>query len=156
MVQRRFVIIGDGAAGLSAAEELRENDPVASIGVFTEEPTPSYFRAALTNYLLGELREDQLWINPPNFFETQGIRRAFARVVRVDPARGELWDSSSAEPIPFDALLVASGAHPRFARNPGTGEPLATATKLVAADQAVYHDPACPSAIVLPVMPRQA
>jgi putative CocE/NonD family hydrolase len=51
-------------------------------------------------------------------------------------------------------VLVASGAHPRFARNPGTGEPLATATKLVAADQAVYHDPACPSAIVLPVMPR--
>ena len=49
-------------------------------------------------------------------------------------------------------LQVSSGAHPRFARNPGSGERLATATTLLAADQAVYHDPAHPSAIVLPVI----
>ena len=48
-------------------------------------------------------------------------------------------------------VQVSSGAHPRFARNPGTGEPLGTATRLVAADQAVLHDPEHPSAIVLPV-----
>ena len=49
-------------------------------------------------------------------------------------------------------IQVSSGAHPRYARNPGSGEPLATATRLVAADQAVFHDPARPSAIVLPVI----
>jgi uncharacterized protein len=49
-------------------------------------------------------------------------------------------------------LQVSSGAHPRFARNPGTGEPLATASRLVAADQAVYHDPHHPSAVVLSVV----
>ncbi len=48
-------------------------------------------------------------------------------------------------------LQVSSGAHPRYARNPGSGEPLGTATKLVVADQAVYHDPAHPSAVLLPV-----
>jgi hypothetical protein len=49
-------------------------------------------------------------------------------------------------------LQVSSGAHPRFARNPGTGEPLATAIRLVAADQVVYHDAEHPSAIVLSVL----
>jgi len=48
-------------------------------------------------------------------------------------------------------LLVASGAHPRFARNPGSGEPLATATTLLRAEQRVFHDPDHPSAIILPV-----
>jgi len=48
-------------------------------------------------------------------------------------------------------LQVSSGAHPRFARNPGSGEPLATATMLKVAEQTVFHDPAHPSAIVLPV-----
>lgn len=48
-------------------------------------------------------------------------------------------------------VQVSSGAHPRFVRNLGTGEPLATATKLCVADQAVYHDPEHPSAILLPV-----
>jgi putative CocE/NonD family hydrolase len=47
---------------------------------------------------------------------------------------------------------VASGSHPRWVRNTGSGEPIATATKLVAAHQEVYHDPGHLSAIILPVM----
>ncbi|MFJ3776104.1 CocE/NonD family hydrolase [Streptomyces sp. NPDC090075] len=48
-------------------------------------------------------------------------------------------------------VQVSSGAFPRYARNPGTGEPHATATRLVPADQTVHHDPEHPSAILLPV-----
>jgi hypothetical protein len=48
-------------------------------------------------------------------------------------------------------VQVSSGAFPRFARNAGTGEPDATASRLLAADQAVYHDEARPSAVTLPV-----
>jgi uncharacterized protein len=47
-------------------------------------------------------------------------------------------------------VQVCSGAFPRYARNPGTGEPIAAATTLKAADQAVYHDPAHRSAVILP------
>jgi uncharacterized protein len=50
-------------------------------------------------------------------------------------------------------VQVSSGSFPRYARNPGTGEPRATATRLVAADQSVYHDPAHPSAITPPARP---
>ncbi len=49
-------------------------------------------------------------------------------------------------------LQVSSGAHPRYARNTGSGEPLALATKLVIADQAIYHDPDHPSNIELPII----
>jgi uncharacterized protein len=48
-------------------------------------------------------------------------------------------------------LQVSSGAHPRWARNPGSGEPLAIATTLRVAEQSVYHDPAHPSALILSV-----
>jgi putative CocE/NonD family hydrolase len=48
-------------------------------------------------------------------------------------------------------VQVSSGAFPRYARNPGTGESRATATKLLAADQTVHCGPDRPSAIVLPV-----
>jgi putative CocE/NonD family hydrolase len=48
-------------------------------------------------------------------------------------------------------LQVSSGAHPRFARNLGGGEPLATAVTMHVADQEVWHDPDHRSAIVLPV-----
>jgi len=48
-------------------------------------------------------------------------------------------------------VQVSSGAFPRYARNPGTGEPRATATAHRAADQAVHHDAAHPSAVIVPV-----
>lgn len=49
-------------------------------------------------------------------------------------------------------VQVSSGAHPRYARNPGTGEPLATATRLVAAHQEVFNGPEQPSAVSLSVV----
>lgn len=37
-------------------------------------------------------------------------------------------------------LLIASGAHPRYARNPGTGEPISTAKTLLANDIEILHE----------------
>ena len=48
-------------------------------------------------------------------------------------------------------VQVSSGAFPRYARNPGTGKPRATATRLLAAAQSVHHDAEHPSSITLPV-----
>ncbi|WSW98197.1 hypothetical protein OG714_02895 [Streptomyces sp. NBC_00989] len=50
-------------------------------------------------------------------------------------------------------VQVSSGAFPRYNRNPGTGEPRATATTLRAGNQEVFHDPGHPSAVLLPVRP---
>jgi predicted acyl esterase len=52
-------------------------------------------------------------------------------------------------------VQVSSGAFPRYARNPGTGEPRATATRLLAATQSVHHDAEHPSSITLPVRVAQ-
>ena len=49
-------------------------------------------------------------------------------------------------------VQVSSGAHPRYARNLGSGEPLATGTTLVVADQTVFHEPTRNSAVILPVV----
>jgi putative CocE/NonD family hydrolase len=46
-------------------------------------------------------------------------------------------------------IQVSGGAHPRFARNTGTGEPIATATRLLPVDVAVLADPRYPSALHL-------
>jgi uncharacterized protein len=48
-------------------------------------------------------------------------------------------------------VQVAGGSHPRYARNTGSGEPLATASTLITADHTVYHDLQHPSALILSV-----
>jgi putative CocE/NonD family hydrolase len=49
-------------------------------------------------------------------------------------------------------LQVSSGAHPRWTRNLGTGEPVGSGTIMKTANQTVYHDSSHPSALVLPVV----
>jgi predicted acyl esterase len=50
-------------------------------------------------------------------------------------------------------VQISSGAHPRFARNPGTGAGLDSAdAELLAAAQQIFHDPLRPSAVVLPML----
>ena len=66
--------------------------------------------------------------------------------------RIDLWPTAYRFPRGHRVRVqVSSGAHPRFSRNPGTGEPLGAAVRLVPADQAVYHDPEHPSSLLLPV-----
>ena len=48
-------------------------------------------------------------------------------------------------------VQVSSGAHPRFTRNLGTGEPMATGTAMCVADQEILHDPSHPSHITVPI-----
>jgi putative CocE/NonD family hydrolase len=48
-------------------------------------------------------------------------------------------------------LQISSGAHPRYSRNPGTGEALGAATSLRSAHQSVHHGPDYPSALTLPI-----
>ena len=81
---------------------------------------------------------------------TPGEPRARRR--RGRRGRFELWPTAHR----FSAghrirVQVSSGAHPRYARNPGTGEDPSTATRLVASDQEVFHDPERPSSVTLTV-----
>lgn len=49
-------------------------------------------------------------------------------------------------------LQISSGAHPRFAPNPGIGEPPRSPDEMRVAHQTVYHDAAHPSTLILPVV----
>jgi putative CocE/NonD family hydrolase len=89
-------------------------------------------------------------------------------LVRIEPGKGQPQPDGSLcieiemGPIAYHfqtghclRLQVSSGAHPRWSRNLGTGEPMSTATQMVVADQTIYHDHEHPSVLVLPVVPSE-
>src|SRR5688572_5008992 len=110
MSGKRYLIIGDGAAGFTAAQTIRQNDPSALIRTFADDPNPAYFRAALTNYLIGELREEQIWAVPPTFYHEFDIERIHARVGAVDSGRSLLYMEEGGPAEAYDCLLVAAGS----------------------------------------------
>ncbi|MEZ4234314.1 MAG: FAD-dependent oxidoreductase [Polyangiaceae bacterium] len=122
MARTRYLIIGDGGAGITAAETIRAEDSAASIGILTDDPNPAYFRAALTNFLLGELREDQIWAVPPDYYEAAHIHRIFTRVVGLDPKQQRI-NLSNGSSEAYDQLLLASGARARHPDFPGSQLP---------------------------------
>jgi putative CocE/NonD family hydrolase len=84
---------------------------------------------------------------------TDGILRLTGATEAPRPITIDLWPTAHQfGPGHRLRLQVSSGAHPRYARNPGSTEPLATASTLHAAQQAIYHDPTHPSAVLLPVV----
>lgn len=108
---------------MTAARTLRQHDPNARIAILSDDPHTAYFRAALTNYLLGELREDQLWAVPPDFYDTERVQRILCRVVGVDTANNQVWDATGSGPIEYDKLFIGSGARPRAPDFPGAHLP---------------------------------
>ncbi len=113
MNRKRYVVIGDGAAGTTAAQTLRLADAEAQITIVSDDPHSAYFRASLTNYLLGELREDQVWAVPPTFYAELHIHRLLARVAGVDAAHSTVMLAQGGPGLPYDALILASGARAR-------------------------------------------
>ena len=114
-----YVVIGDGAAGTTAAQYVRKRDPDGSITIFSDDSNAAYYRAALTNYLIGELREDQLFAVPPDFYARNRIERVLARVSSIDTAARRITLASGGAPVAYDKLCIAAGSAPNPPPFPG-------------------------------------
>ena len=108
----RYVIVGNGIAGVTAAQSIVRADPVAEVYLFGAEPYPYYQRPRLWEFLAGEIEQQTLYFRPPEWYAARGIQvHLGARVTALDPAehRLALADGSSTH---YDRLLLATGARP--------------------------------------------
>ena len=106
---RQYVIVGAGAAGVAAAEAIRNHDTTGKIFLLSEEAQGYYTRPGLAYYLTGELPESQLFPFAPADMRRLGVQQVHARATRIDTQahRVELQNDN---PLAYDRLLVATGA----------------------------------------------
>ena len=106
---RKYVIVGNGIAGTTAAAELRKNDATCDIQLITNEPYPLYNRVSLPRFLQGLLPEQKVMIRDFAWHEQQRITlRTETFVTRIDTMdRAVFLDKGG--PLRYDALLVATG-----------------------------------------------
>jgi len=106
----RFVIIGNGVAGITAARALSEAG--AEVEVYTQEAHHYYPRPRLHEFLTGEIELEELPFYPPAWYEKQGITvHLEAEVVRLDPMGRRIALTDGREAL-YDRLLLATGSHP--------------------------------------------
>lgn len=113
-----YVVIGNGIAGTTAAEILREEDSAADVTVVADDPFPAYYRPALKDYLGGKVREDKLWARPINFYADRKIRFLTDRVVGIQPGQHTV-QLRSGQSLGYSRLLLANGARASTLNCPG-------------------------------------
>ena len=110
----RYVIIGASAAGCKAAETLRRYAPNHPITVISEEAQPLYSRPLLTYVLSGEVSREKVWLKGKDYFREWNFEPLLGEpVVRVDPGAHAVH-LLGGRVVPYDRLLIASGARPRL------------------------------------------
>ena len=107
-----YVIIGDGVAGSSAAETIREEDPDAEITVVTEEGEPLYNRILIKEFAKGNLPEAPLSIHEEGWYEDREIDLRLNTVVTRVDTEGKAIHTHEGEAIGYDKLLLAVGGTP--------------------------------------------
>ncbi len=104
-------IIGNGVAGITAAIELAKRK-AGEIDVFTAEPHHYYYRPRLPAFIAGEASEEELFVRPPSWYETQGIKvHLNTPIVRLLPERKAILTADGRE-YRFQKLLLATGSQP--------------------------------------------
>ena len=107
----RVIIVGGGIAGLTAAEHAHAVDPGAHITLCSREAHLPYYRLNLTRYLAGEIDEERLQLQPLAWYEEKGIELVRDEVTQIDRVRQEVRLHDSGRVLPYDRLVLASGAH---------------------------------------------
>jgi 3-phenylpropionate/trans-cinnamate dioxygenase ferredoxin reductase subunit len=107
-----YVIIGDGIAGSSAAETLREEEPDADITVVTDEGEALYNRILIKEFAKGKLPEAPISIHDPEWYDERDIDLKLNTLVTdVDPD-GHTITTHEGEELSWDKLLVSVGGTP--------------------------------------------
>lgn len=108
----QYVIIGNGVAGITAAEAIRQSDPEGGITLIGDETVSPYCRPMISLVLEGAIEPERLPIRGPRFYDDLNIQAVLGnRVTGVDVEKRTVAAGGSA--YGFDRLLIATGADPR-------------------------------------------
>jgi NADPH-dependent 2,4-dienoyl-CoA reductase/sulfur reductase-like enzyme/nitrite reductase/ring-hydroxylating ferredoxin subunit len=121
---RKIVIVGGGAAGLACAHELRRLGYSGEITMLSADADPPCDRPNLSkDYLAGDMPEDWLWLRSDDWYlENRVDLRLSTEVTRIDP-QSRTVRCASGEELPYDRLLIATGALPNRLDKPGLDRP---------------------------------
>ena len=116
------MILGNGIAGQTCAEELRLQDPECSIVMIAAERHPLYNRVALPRYLRGQVREEKVLMRTVDDYAARNLVIHFETwATRIDPV-AKVVSTDRAGDFSYDAVLVATRVQPSPAPGPGAAE----------------------------------
>jgi NAD(P)H-nitrite reductase large subunit len=108
----RHVVLGNGPAGVIAAEAIRKYAPADEIVLVGDEPEPPYSRMAIPYLLSGRIEEPGTYLRKAaDHYWQNGISLRLDRARAVDAAARKVVFEGGGD-LTFDRLLIATGSQP--------------------------------------------
>jgi NAD(P)H-nitrite reductase large subunit len=111
----KYLIVGGGIAGTTAAETIRKNDAEGTIAIVSDEPHMLYSRVLLSkpSFVRGEQPLESVWLKKPEWYEQNKI--TFIGGVSATALDGTVRKIAllNGEEIEYEKLLLSIGAHAR-------------------------------------------
>ncbi|HDS08861.1 MAG TPA: NAD(P)/FAD-dependent oxidoreductase [Firmicutes bacterium] len=116
----RYIIVGNGVAGDSAAMAISETDNNSEILLFSEEAIPFYYRPRLIDVVSGEVTLNKIIIHNEEFYSKKNIKIFLnTKINKIDTDKKEI-KTDSGKSFSFDKLLIATGGYSFIPPIPGT------------------------------------
>lgn len=116
----KHVILGNGPAGVIAAEILRKRSPEDEIVMIGCEDAPPYSRMAIPYLLMGNIQESGTYLRKePDYFEKLQIQQVRGKVTSLDLKAKKLTLDGNGGQLGYDKLLIATGSVPMQPPIPG-------------------------------------
>lgn len=107
---KKYIIIGNGIAGTTAAEQIRKHDTEGQISMITKESLPLYSRIRLPDYICGKINEKELIIKDQEWHDRNNIQLITGvEIGRID-YEGKKVYAKNGDTFEFDSLLLALGS----------------------------------------------
>lgn len=110
MKQVKYLIIGNGIAGLTAAKEIRKRDKESTISIITQEKYLTYYRIKLTEALESGIEENKLIIHDENWYRENKIETILGMKVTSIEEKNKKVILQNSEIIKYEKLLLATGS----------------------------------------------
>jgi len=118
----RYLIVGNSAGGIGAAEAIREVDKEGSIIMISDEPYPGYSRPLISKYLTRERSLESMLFRPLEFYSQNNITSILGKRVRSLGLGDHTTGLENGEHISWEKLLIASGGVPIVPKMEGAGK----------------------------------
>src|SRR5262245_31507210 len=116
-----LAIVGGGLSTARLVKAYREEGGEDDVVVISSDSSIPYHRPPLSKrYLRGEIEADGTYVEPEGFYGEQKVQLRLKTVVARLDARARELELEGGERVPFDRLVIASGAWPRQPSGPGS------------------------------------
>ncbi len=106
-----YVIIGNGVAGTTAAENIYTQNSEGKITIFSDEDLPFYYRLRLNEFISGDISETQLVAKKVTWYEDHNISLKLKTRIAEVKLQEKMAITEDNQRFSFDRLLMATGSH---------------------------------------------